>query len=249
MTNFGLRSAADKADELESNSSAPSVAACSAASSSQSLEHDSISHAVSSASGVLRQGLISQHAALSGAGRRGSSSMASSQDSQVASASFLGAVPVHQQQKQFQTQEARQPCAPCPAQSLNCLPSHASSQHCSGRSLEYAGWECPQLGWALSTEASSSAADSSGDPSCEESASYAALTLSEVGRVYNVVYTHLYKLIYALIVSVLLQVPDVGLSLGDDLFNGLSWDSAFSSMQPIQLWTSGDLLCRLASQS
>lgn len=181
VTNFGTRSAADKADELESNSSAPSVAACSAASSSQSLEHDSSSHAVSSASGVLRQGLISQHAALSGAGKHGNSSMASSQDSQVASASFLGAVPVHQQQKRFQTQEARQPCIPCTAQSYNCLHSHASSQHCSSRSAEYAGWEYPQLGWALSSEAGSNAADSSDEPSCEESASYAALTMSEVG--------------------------------------------------------------------
>lgn len=201
MTNFGVRSADDKADELGSNSSATSIAACSAASSSQSVERDSISHSVSSASGVLRQGLISQLAALSGAGKHGSSSVASSQDSQVASASFLGAVPVHQQQKHFKTQKARQPCVPCTAQSFSCPPSHASSQHCSSRSLEFAGWECPQLGWGLSSEGSSNAADSSGDPSCEESTSYAAWTMSEVGRVYNVVYTHLYQLTYVRSVS------------------------------------------------
>lgn len=182
VTNFGMGSIADKADELESNSSAPSLAACSVASSSHSIEHDSISHSASSAAGVL----VPQHAALFGAGKhRSCSSSARSHDSHVASAPFLGAVPVHQQQRQYlHRQEERQPCTPCTVQSFDCLPSHESSQYCSGSSLHYVGWECPQLGWALPSEASSNAADFSDDPSSDENASYASFNMSEVGRSY-----------------------------------------------------------------
>lgn len=47
--------------------------------------------------------------------------------------------------------------------------------------------------------------------------------------------TELCKLLHAIIhFCRLLQVPEVGLALGDDLFKGLSWDSAFSDMQPIK---------------
>ena len=185
VTNFGVGSIADKADELESNSRAPSLAACSLASSSRSVEHDSISHSASSVAGELQRNLVPQDAALFGAGNLCSSS--SSARSHGASAPFLGAVPVHQQQRQYlQRQEARQPCTPCTAQSFDCLPSHASSQYCSGSSRHYVGWECPQLGWAPPSEASSNAADFSDDPSSEESASYASFNMSEVGRSYHV---------------------------------------------------------------
>lgn len=184
-----MGSIADKAGKLESDSSALSFAACSLASSNRSVEFDSISLSASSVASELRQDLVPQQAALSVAGKHRSSSSSSSARSQgahVASASFLGAVPVHQQQKRYSArQEARQPCTACTAQSFGCLPSHASSQHSSGLSLQYAGWECPQLGWGLPSEASSNAAGASDDPSCEENASYASFHMSEVGRSCN----------------------------------------------------------------
>lgn len=173
-----MGSIADKAGKLESNGSAPSFAACSLASSNRSVEFDSISRSASSVASALRHDLVPQEAALSVAGKHCSSS-ARSQGALVASAPFLGAAPVHQQK---QRQEARQPCTPCTTQNFDCLPSHASSQHSSGPSLQNVGWECPQLGWGLPLEASSNAADSSDDARSEENASYASFHMSEVGR-------------------------------------------------------------------
>ena len=173
---------ADRTDELDSISSACSLATCSVASSSCSIKHDSISQSASSVAGVLQHNLVPQDAAISGAGKHRSSSSARSHGSHQASAMFLGAVPVNQQQQLFQRQEARQPCIPCTAQSFDYLPSHASAQHCGGFPLQYVGWDCPQLGWAFPSEASSDAADSSDDPSSDENASYASFNISEVGR-------------------------------------------------------------------
>ena len=187
VTNFASRgSTADKADKLESNSSSPSLATCSVASSSCSVEHDSMSQSVSSVAGVLWHDLVPQDAAILGPGKHCSSSSASSHGPHQASAMCLGTAPVHEQQQLFlQRQEARQPCTPCTAQSLDYLPSHASAQHCSGSPFPYVGWECPQLGWALPSETSSNAADSANDLSSDENASYASFNMSEVGRLRN----------------------------------------------------------------
>ena len=194
-----MGSFADEADESESSSSAASFAACSLASSSRPLGHDSISHSASSS--VAGCDRVSQDAALSGADKRCSSLAMSrnarTQRPRVASASFPSSVLVQQQQQQ---QEPRQAWTSCTTQNFDGLCSHAANQHCSGSSVEYADSQYPQHGWAFRSAANSNAEEgpsSEDDPSSEDIASNAAFVMSEVGTMCNGACIQLYELVYA----------------------------------------------------